>query len=130
MKCVLQLQPITVPMVAAGKGLNSLGLENDVAASGGRPGIMSSITMSMTSSEWEAEMYALALEAEKDMEEYAASMDNGLWEWRYLNYADFTYDPIASYGEESVDRIRQVSHQYDPDGVFQNLRKSGFKIPE
>ncbi|KAF7539057.1 hypothetical protein G7054_g2487 [Neopestalotiopsis clavispora] len=127
---LLQLQPITVPMVAAGRGLNSLGLENDIAASGGGPGIMSSITMQVDSSELEATLYALALEAEKDIEEYAASMGNGLWQWRYLNYADLTYDPIASYGEQSVERIRVVSHKYDPEGVFQYLRKSGFKIPE
>ncbi|ETS78635.1 hypothetical protein PFICI_10697 [Pestalotiopsis fici W106-1] len=127
---LLQLQPITVPMVAAGQGLNSLGLENDIAASGGGPGIMSSITMQIDNPELEATMYALALECQKDIEQYARSLGNGLWEWRYLNYADLTYDPLASYGEESVKRLRQVSHQYDPEGVFQHLRKSGFKIPE
>ncbi|KAH8203819.1 hypothetical protein TruAng_001996 [Truncatella angustata] len=123
---LLQFQPITVPMVAHGKGLNALGLEDEIATG---PGIMSSITMQMATPELEAIMYTLALKCQTDIEEYAASM-NGLWEWRYLNYADLTYDPIASYGKESVEKLREVSHQYDPKGVFQYLRKSGFKIPK
>ncbi|KAL3485816.1 hypothetical protein BJX62DRAFT_247234 [Aspergillus germanicus] len=46
----------------------------------------------------------------------------------YLNYAAEWQDPIASYGEESVERLRRVSREVDPRGVFRDGVK-GFKIP-
>jgi hypothetical protein len=46
----------------------------------------------------------------------------------YLNYAAEWQDPIASYGEESVERLRRVSREVDPRGVFRDSVK-GFKIP-
>ncbi|KAI1370474.1 hypothetical protein F4677DRAFT_351703 [Hypoxylon crocopeplum] len=122
---LLQLQPISVPMVSHAQGTNSLGLEREAA---GGPGIMTTIGLQMETPEIEAIIYPLALACEIDIEEYAAAR-NARWEYRYLNYADFTYDPIASYGKKSVERMRAVSAQYDPAGVFQHLRKSGFKIP-
>lgn len=123
---MLQFQPISVPMVSHAKEVNSLGLEDDVASG---PGILTSITLQMETPEIEAILYPLALACQTDIEDYAAAMGAN-WNWRYLNYADFTYDPIASYGKKSVDRMRAVSAQYDPAGVFQFLRKSGFKIPQ
>ncbi|KAM3451773.1 hypothetical protein MY3296_005053 [Beauveria thailandica] len=52
------------------------------------------------------------------------------WEWRYLNYACAVQDAIASYGTKSVAKIRAAADKYDPYGVFQSLRVSGFKIPK
>ena len=49
-------------------------------------------------------------------------------EFIYLNYALQSQDPIASYGEESVARLRAVSSRYDPQGVFQRLCPGGFKL--
>jgi hypothetical protein len=122
---VLQLQPMSVPMVSHGKGLNSLGLEDRIIDG---PGIMTTIGLQMATPEIEAILYPLALACQNDIEEYATARDAN-WNWRYLNYADHTYDPIAAYGNKSVERMRAVSAQYDPTGVFQDLRKSGFKIP-
>ncbi|OAA74567.1 FAD binding domain-containing protein [Akanthomyces lecanii RCEF 1005] len=51
------------------------------------------------------------------------------WEWRYLNYASGMQDVVASYGTKVISKIRAVANKYDPQGVFQNLRASGFKIP-
>jgi FAD/FMN-containing dehydrogenase len=48
----------------------------------------------------------------------------------YLNYAAQFQDPIASYGPESVGRLRAVAAQYDPNGVFRTLVPGGFKIPQ
>ncbi|KAI1113036.1 hypothetical protein F5Y14DRAFT_419393 [Nemania sp. NC0429] len=120
---VLQLQPISLPMIAAGKGTNSIGLDNMTA-----PGIMTSISFTTDSADVEQVAHPLVLACQRDIDNHAAALD-AMWSWRYLNYADLTYDPIASYGTVSVERMRQVSTKYDPDGVFQKLRKSGFKIP-
>ena len=125
--CVLQLQPISLPMIAAGKGTNALGLEEEVAAGRG-PGIMTSASIGTTSKELEELCAPLLYQFQRDVDEYAASLD-AKWAWRYLNYADLTYDAIAAYGDKSVARMRAVSAAYDPEGVFQKLRKSGFKIP-
>lgn len=50
--------------------------------------------------------------------------------FRYLNYAASWQDPLASYGEESVEFLREVAERYDPEGVFQELCPGGFKIPK
>ena len=46
----------------------------------------------------------------------------------YLDYADITQDPLASYGAENVKKMRAAAKKYDPEGVFQNLVPGGFKI--
>lgn len=46
----------------------------------------------------------------------------------YLNYADKTQNPLASYGPQNVDYIRKVARKYDPSGVFQTDVPGGFKI--
>ncbi|KAH6642672.1 hypothetical protein C7974DRAFT_420933 [Boeremia exigua] len=48
--------------------------------------------------------------------------------WRYLNYADETQNPLASYGTSKVDFMRKVAAEYDPEGVFQRKVVSGWKI--
>ncbi|KAI9373536.1 putative oxidoreductase [Aspergillus egyptiacus] len=47
----------------------------------------------------------------------------------YLNYAAEWQDPIASYGAESVEMLRRVAEEVDPDGVFRVRMPGGFKIP-
>ncbi|KAL8951437.1 MAG: hypothetical protein Q9222_002598 [Ikaeria aurantiellina] len=49
-------------------------------------------------------------------------------EWIYLNYADKSQDPLGSYGEGSLGRLRSVSERYDPQGVFQRMVPGGFKL--
>jgi hypothetical protein len=60
---------------------------------------------------------------------YADELGSG-WGWRYLNYAALNQNPIASFGPASVELLQAASAKYDPHQVFQNLRKSGFKIPK
>ena len=48
--------------------------------------------------------------------------------YKYLNYAANFQDPISSYGNESVSRLRQVSAKYDPKGFFQTGVPGGFKL--
>lgn len=46
----------------------------------------------------------------------------------YLNYAAPWQDPIASYGEDIVERLKLVSKKVDPRGIFQFGVPGGFKI--
>ncbi|KAJ5288198.1 oxidoreductase FAD-binding protein [Penicillium angulare] len=47
----------------------------------------------------------------------------------YPNYAAEWQDPIASYGAEAVEKLRRVSREVDPEGVFRKIVPRGFKIP-
>jgi hypothetical protein len=47
----------------------------------------------------------------------------------YLNYAGSWQNPLASYGADSVARLRSVQRRYDPKSVFTTLVPGGFKIP-
>jgi hypothetical protein len=51
-----------------------------------------------------------------------------LHKFQYLNYADPSQDPIASYGVGNVGRLRETSKKYDPKGVFQKRVPGGFKL--
>ncbi|KAL0262829.1 hypothetical protein SLS55_001803 [Diplodia seriata] len=51
-------------------------------------------------------------------------------EWLYLNYAWASQDVLASYGPESVAKMRAASAKYDPNGVFQRLVPGGFKLAD
>ena len=46
----------------------------------------------------------------------------------YENYAYITQDVISSYGPENKARLIEISHEYDPDQVFQLLQPGYFKL--
>ncbi|KAL8626231.1 hypothetical protein Q9189_008083 [Teloschistes chrysophthalmus] len=48
--------------------------------------------------------------------------------WLYLNYAAQDQDPIASYGADSVERLKAASRKFDPNGLFQRNVPGGFKL--
>lgn len=54
---------------------------------------------------------------------------NGAVDFRYLNYCHATQDPLSTYGEASLKKIREAATKYDPAGVFQTRVPGGFKIP-
>ncbi len=64
-----------------------------------------------------------------EVEAYAKSVDGDVG-FRYLNYCHSTQDPLASYGEESIRKIREAAAKYDPSGIFQTRVPGGFKIPK
>lgn len=124
---VASFQPLTQSMVshAAANGGNVLGLEQRIADGNG---IMFNTAVALLGAENEAATLPLMREWLDSVDDFAAREDLNL-DWRYLNYANGDQNPIASYGEEAIDKIRAVAVKYDPKGFFQNLRKSGFKIP-
>ncbi|KAJ8124926.1 hypothetical protein O1611_g8715 [Lasiodiplodia mahajangana] len=125
---VASFQPLTQPMIsqAAASGGNMLGLEERVKDGNGVL-FNAAVVLSGDESE-EAAAIPLVHEWLGSMDGFAREEDLG-WDWRYLNYANGDQDPIASYGLESVQTLRAVAVKYDPQGVFQRLRRSGFKIP-
>ncbi|KAJ2982579.1 hypothetical protein NUW58_g6411 [Xylaria curta] len=122
----LQLHPLTKPIATNGDGPNLLGLEKHVAD--GSAGIQTLLVLTAKKPEnWPAlERFGQQFQAEVDA--YAIELGAN-WGWKYSNYADASENPFATYGEETVQKLRQASQKYDPRGVFQNLRNTGFKIP-
>ena len=58
-----------------------------------------------------------------------AALDKGTaLDFVYLNYASNSQDPIGSYGADNVQKLREVSRRYDPDGFFQKMVPGGFKL--
>lgn len=63
------------------------------------------------------------------LRDFARSTDEDLnLDWEYINYADESQDPLATYGSENVKRLRNISREYDPEQVFQKLCRGGFKL--
>ncbi|KAI0469852.1 oxidoreductase FAD-binding protein [Xylariaceae sp. FL0804] len=53
--------------------------------------------------------------------------DAGLFKnFTYLNYAGENQDPLGTYG--TLDKLRRVSREYDPRGIFQKAAPGGFKL--
>lgn len=51
-----------------------------------------------------------------------------LRKFEYLNYAGPHQSPLASYGADNLNFLRQISKKYDPTGVFQSKVPGGFKL--
>ncbi|KAK8006876.1 hypothetical protein PG989_000866 [Apiospora arundinis] len=125
---LIQYQPITEPMIRNGDGPSVLGLENYFAKAGKSAGMLSIVLLSVAKASNLDTLERIGHEYQRDMDQHATELGVN-WGWKYLNYADRSEDPIARYGDQSVAFLRKVSKRYDPDGVFQNLRQTGFKIP-
>ncbi|KAH9228695.1 hypothetical protein K456DRAFT_57021 [Colletotrichum gloeosporioides 23] len=122
-----QFQPFTQSMVKHGlaNGGNILGLE-DVVADGPTSNWL--LVLTCDTLELQDKMLPFILEFRKSIDAYAEFI--GVFkDWRYLNYAWGDQNPIATYGEKNVAFLKDVAKRVDPDGVFQKLRTTGFKIP-
>ncbi|KAH7153603.1 hypothetical protein EDB81DRAFT_758546 [Dactylonectria macrodidyma] len=62
-----------------------------------------------------------------ELEDFAVSQDSNV-QFRYLNYAEPSQDPLGGYGADNTQYIRDVAKNYDPDGLFQTRVPGGFKI--
>lgn len=121
-----EFQPITSLIVDRAEGNNVLGLEERVE--GGVAGNMFLLYLAVGSEADEAAALPLVRAYHEDLNRYATGLGIN-WDWAYLNYAHREQDPVATFGRENVEKLRAASERYDPDGVFQKLRASGFKIP-
>ncbi|KAK5996633.1 FAD-dependent monooxygenase sdcF [Cladobotryum mycophilum] len=119
-------QPITKSIVDKGiaNGGNVMGLDKYIKNGNG---MMFLVTVALNGEEEEKLATPMVAAYLNDVDAYAASL--GLkWEWKYLNYAHKSQVVIPTFGEEAVKKLRAASAKYDPEGVFQRLRSSGFKI--
>jgi len=53
---------------------------------------------------------------------------NALDPFLYLNYAAPYQDPLSSYGERNLRRLRQIATKFDSQGTFQYQVPGGFKL--
>jgi hypothetical protein len=60
-------------------------------------------------------------------EEYAQAK-GGHVDWVYLNYADPSQNPLASYGAKNVAFMKDVSKKYDPNSIFQNKVTGAWRL--
>jgi hypothetical protein len=124
---LVQLQPVTPSIVqhSIERGGNVLGLEAIVADG---PAQMWLIAVTVDTAENQDKIHPLTIQYREEVEAYATELGANK-NWVYLNYALGDQDPIAHYGEESLAFVKQTAQTYDPEGVFQKLRGSGFKLP-
>lgn len=126
-----QVQPLTRAMISHGQGSNVLSIEGRLSSdpNDGKPktGIMYLIYLGVGTKEDEVAATPLMRDFHQSIEDFADSIGGNLG-WKYLNYANGEQDPLASYSEVAVSKIKAATAKYDPNGVFQKLRGSGFKI--
>lgn len=63
-----------------------------------------------------------------DAAEYAAKTNGTYLPFKYANYASRDQDPLASYGDENLQKLRDIANKYDPEGVFQKLLNGGWLL--
>jgi FAD/FMN-containing dehydrogenase len=113
-------------------GGNVMGLDYWMKQNGdgdGDNGILLLLELSVQGAENEAKAYPIMKMWAEEVESYARELEVG-WGWKYLNYAGREQDPLSTIGPVALGRLRAAAREYDPDGVFQTLRGSGFKIPQ
>ncbi|KAI0603118.1 hypothetical protein F4775DRAFT_532198 [Biscogniauxia sp. FL1348] len=119
---IIQSIPTIVAKHSVEKGGNVLGLDRLTENA-----IMFLAQLAFQGEEREEEARRRMVEYREALKQYTADL-GGAAEWEYLNYADYTQDPLKSYGEKNVALLRQVAAKYDPEGVFQTRMPGGFKI--
>jgi hypothetical protein len=124
-----QFQPLSRQLVLHGDmaGGNVMGLEEHVAADG--DGINWIQLVGVNSAENLAAISPLVQNVYDAVKEYAETIDAN-WNWDYLNYSGGTQDPLGSTGVSTQSVLKEAAAKYDPKGVFQKLRRSGFKLSE
>lgn len=123
--CMFQPMNHIIAQHGAERGGNVMGLD---AALDGENGIMFLATLAVLGRDNEALALPIMQNWTDAVAAYSAAA-GGSFDWHYLNYAYANQDPLAKAGSDSVAVMQAVSAKYDPDGVFQKLRTSGFKIP-
>ncbi|KAK8131757.1 FAD-binding oxidoreductase [Apiospora sp. TS-2023a] len=122
--CAFSWQPISAHLVEAGQragGGNSLGLE-PVAQS------WFHIDLLWWKAEDDAAVTAAADAMYAEIEAAAKKLGSYL-PYVFMNDAHEGQDVLASYGDESVRRMREVQEHYDPHRVFERKLAGAFKLP-
>ncbi|RFU78088.1 6-hydroxy-d-nicotine oxidase [Trichoderma arundinaceum] len=121
-QCLFQPFPRLFGQHSAAAGGNIMGVERQPDN-----GLLWLAVAQVRTQEQERFAYNLVRNWVQDVKQFAATIDGNL-PWAYLNYADKSQDPLASYGLDNVRKIKEVVAKYDPEQVFQTLSPGGFKI--
>lgn len=124
-QCLLQPLPMLFGQRSAEAGGNVLGVERHQ-----HNGILWLAAVMVRTPEQEAFAYPKVKAWVQSVKDFAATTENSNLEWVYLNYADKSQNPLASYGVENVSRMKDVAAKYDPNQVFQKLCPGGFKLSQ
>ncbi|KAF2870236.1 hypothetical protein BDV95DRAFT_620014 [Massariosphaeria phaeospora] len=124
-ECLFQPLPKAFGQRSAERGGNIMGVSDQPLDS-----VMWVAIVVVKTSEQEKVAYPKLQAWGKAVRDFAATIENGLLPWVYMNYADKIQQPLASYGVENVRRMREVAAEYDPGEVFQKLCPGGFKISD
>ncbi|KAK4113194.1 FAD-binding domain-containing protein [Canariomyces notabilis] len=126
-QCLFQPLPRVIAQRSAAAGGNMLGVEKQTAN-----GLLLVAVGMVRTAEQEAFLQPRLRAWVQAVRDFAATLQvgdgDGNLDWIYLNYADASQDPLASYGTENVEKLRSVAAKYDPDQVFQRLCPGGFKV--
>ncbi|KAL4748946.1 hypothetical protein BDW72DRAFT_195293 [Aspergillus terricola var. indicus] len=119
----VSLEPLPPAIYARAPTKNALGLSDTTGSQ----------VVTLLSVSWEDEtddkrVQNTARALFKGIEEDARRL-NSYEPFLYLNYAAPWQDPITSYGEKSIEMLRRVSRDVDPEGLFRVGMPGGFKIP-
>lgn len=121
-QAMFQSIPTIIAQHGAERGGNVLGLDRETDNV-----VMLLFTLAVNGPEQEAVAKEQMRKFGEATMEYARSLDAAV-EWEYINYAYDWQDPLATYGQENIDRIRAAAAKHDPSGIFQNRAPGGYKI--
>ena len=124
-ECLFQPLPMQYGRTSAERGGNIMGLSQQP-----EDGVLWVAIVVVEKPEQEKIAYPKLQAWGEAVRDYALSIDDGLLPWIYMNYADKSQQPLASYGIENVKDLRDAAAKYDPSGVFQKLCPGGFKISD
>ncbi|KAI1455764.1 hypothetical protein F4805DRAFT_468505 [Annulohypoxylon moriforme] len=122
-QCIFQPLPTLYGTVSVAAGGNAMGLERQ--KSNGLLFLAVAMVRTKSQYDWAYPKIKAWLEA---MKSFADTVEGGNLEFVYLNYADASQNPLGSYGEGNLRRLKEVAAKYDPEQVFQTLCPGGFKV--
>ncbi|KAH7303321.1 hypothetical protein B0I35DRAFT_365165, partial [Stachybotrys elegans] len=80
-----------------------------------------------TDAQYDAEVHKAAETWYRSVKEYTIGLGKD-HSWEFANYAAWFQDPMGSYGPGNLQFLRDVSHKYDPTGLFQRAVQGGYKL--
>ncbi|KAI0118993.1 FAD-binding domain-containing protein [Daldinia grandis] len=124
-QCIFQPIPTVVSEHSVAAGGNVMGIDRNT-----QNAILFQYGAMMETAEQAASVYPKMVAGLQAIKDFAASIENGLMDWLYMNYAHKTQDVLGSYGAENVNRMKEAAAKYDPDQVFQKLCPGGWKVAD
>ncbi|KAI1503134.1 FAD-binding domain-containing protein [Biscogniauxia marginata] len=122
-QCIFQPLPVAFAANSTAAGGNMLGLERNAS-----DGLIFQLNTMVQTAEQRELVYPKVKAYVTEVREFAVTIDGGLLDWVYMNYADETQDVLRGYGAKNVKFMKDVAVKYDPDQIFQKLCLGGFKL--